>query len=122
MTGVTAVSTPIQVSFSTVLHAHARAGNAVEAQAWLERMRHASIEPDAVSYNTVCSAWARRGDAAAALACYSAMQAAGVRASATTHSIMINALVQVRVAATTGVMGVMDVTLVQVRATGHRMP
>ena len=59
--------TPDQVSFATVLSAHARAGDTAKAQLWLDRMLGSGIAPDAVSFNTVCSAHARVGDAKAAL-------------------------------------------------------
>ena len=53
---------PNQVSYSTVLHAHARAGAPKQAQVWLDRMTGAGIAPDAVTFNTVCSAHARVGE------------------------------------------------------------
>ena len=87
---------PNQISYSTVIHAHAQSGSASNAQLWLDKMRKGGIAADAISYNSVCAAHAKRGDVPAALACFNAMAAQGVSPSPQTHSIMINALVQVR--------------------------
>jgi pentatricopeptide repeat protein len=88
--------TPDHVSYSSVIHAHAHAGNPAAAQAWLDRMTQHGVRPDNVSFNSVCAAHAKVGDAAAAVACYQRMQNEGVCPSLRTHAILINALVRRR--------------------------
>lgn len=64
---------PDVVSFTTVINAHARAGNTQEAQAWLDAMVTRGKAPDSYACNAVCAAHARVGDAAAAMRCLARM-------------------------------------------------
>ena len=49
-------------SYSTVVNAFTRAGDASGAERWLEEMHDAGIKGDTISFTTVINAFARVGD------------------------------------------------------------
>jgi len=76
-----------QASYSSVLLAHSRLGDAARAQHWFDRMVSCGIPPDAIAFNTLLAAHAASpSDAVAVL---QRMAAAGVAASPTSHAIVI---------------------------------
>lgn len=52
---------PDVVSFSTVIHAYARAGDVESAEAWFLQMLTEGVEANVISYNSVMDACAKAG-------------------------------------------------------------
>ena len=53
---------PDVVTYSTLISAHAKAGNVPGAEAWLQALLERGLKPNHVTYSTVISACSRGGD------------------------------------------------------------
>merc|ERR1719238_1875513 len=78
-------------SYSTVVNAFAKAGDAAGAERWLEKMHAAGIKGDTISFTTVINACARVGDVKKAEAWLVRMLESGVEPNTITFNAVIAA-------------------------------
>jgi len=81
---------PSVVSYTTVLHAHARNGDVEAAERGLERMLEAGVEANVVSYSALLGACVKAGDIGRAERWFERMQKAGIRANNVSYSVLLN--------------------------------
>ena len=65
------------VSYSAMIDACAKAGDAIRAQRWHQRMRNAGVQPNAHSFSAVINACAKSGNLTAAYEEFDRMEEAG---------------------------------------------
>jgi len=81
---------PSVVSYTTVIHAHARSGNVDAAEQGLERMLAADVEANVVSYSALIGACAKAGDVERAERWFDRMRSAGIRGNNVSYSVLLN--------------------------------
>jgi pentatricopeptide repeat domain-containing protein 1 len=74
------------VSYNAVINACAKAGEQVQAEAWLSRMTNAGVQPNAISYNAVLDACAKSGDSEKSATTFEAMKDAGIVPTIVTYA------------------------------------
>merc|ERR1719265_259243 len=83
------------VSYSTVINAFAKLGDARSAEQWLTKMIDAGVEANVQSYSTVVSAFAKAGDADGAEKWLARMHDAGIKGDTISYTAVINACAKV---------------------------
>ena len=82
---------PNVVSYSAMIDACAKVGDAAKAQRWHQRMRNEGVQPNAHSYSAVINAMAKSGHLLAAYEEFERMEQAGVVADVVVYSGLLDA-------------------------------
>jgi len=90
------IPSPTTKDYNSLLSAHAKCGNAREAEALLRYMvtsKHENVHPDIVSYNCLLNSWSKSGEKGAADRALSIMSSLP-KPDAFTYSCVINAYIK----------------------------
>lgn len=81
---------PDKIHFSTVINAHARAGDAAGASEWLKRMAKSGFPPDRAIYNSILRSFAMRNDVASVAGVLKNMKKSGIERDIRTVTILVS--------------------------------
>lgn len=81
---------PSSVSFAIVIHARARRGEELEAEAWLQRMSQAGHEPQCVNYNSMIHACSVNRKVERAEEWFEKMRASGIEPTVMTYTALVD--------------------------------